>query len=73
MIENKNGVVGFCQSTKIIVSIGNFKKTIFCRGCFSSYDKDIENRYNLIEKSITEIIFNKVEIKKMAKHDMQFL
>ena len=71
--EKKGAGVMPCFSTEITISFGKIKKRIF----YSSYreiaDKHIILIYEIIRCVITEILKNKIEVKRLPETDMIYM
>jgi len=73
LIEGGGSCTLPCFSTRIIITIGQKKKIIYYSGFSEIKDKDIERRFKIIKMTISDIIFNKDEVKKMPKSNMRYM
>lgn len=60
-------------STSIMVKFGKVEKRIYDRGNCEAIDLNMEQRFNLIDNTIWEIISNKEEVKSLPKSNRIYL
>lgn len=69
--------VGTCVlpsfSTSITVKFGKVEKRIHDGGYCEAKDKDMEERFNLIDNTIWEIVSNKEEVKSLPDSDKMYM
>ena len=62
-----------CFSTGITITFGKFKKRIYHVGCSEIKDKNMRLRYEIISFVITDILYKKVEIKRLPESDIIYM
>lgn len=62
-----------CFPSTITIFVGKSKKTVYDSDFCNIKDLEIKNRFQLIEKTIKDIIFNKSEVKKLPYSDIEYL